>query len=180
MTVPTQLTAGNTWAWTHTVADYPASTWAGTYYVQNAEQSFEIAAAAAGDDFSVNVAAASTGLRHPGKYRWILLVTSGADRHTAGQGEVEILPDPAYATGVDFRSDARKRLEMIEAYLGDETNLAAASYSIGGRSLSRWTRSELIAERSRLQMEVQGEVAKERMAAGLGNPRRLYARFDRA
>jgi hypothetical protein len=180
MTVPTRLTAGDTWTWTHTVADYPASTWTGTYYVQNTEQSFDVAASASGDDFSVTVEAATTALRMPGKYRWVLLVTADGVRHTADTGEVEILADPAYATSVEFRTNARQRYDMIEAYLADPTNLAAASYSIGGRSLSRWSRTELMSEWSRLKQELQSEAAVDRMAKGLGNPRRLYVRFDRA
>jgi hypothetical protein len=179
MAVPKTLTAGNSWAWTHEVADYPAPTWTGVYYLQNAEQSFDVQTTASGTAFAVNLAASATGLREPGAYRWVLLVTSGTERHTADEGEVEILPDPAYATSVDFRSPVRKRLEMIEAYLADPNNLAAASYSIGGRSLSRWGRSELLAEHSRCKLDLQGESAAERMAAGLGNPRRLYVRFDR-
>ena len=180
MTVPTQLTAGNTWTWTHTLPDYPASTWTGTYYVQNAEQSFEVPSTAAGDDFSVSVAASATGLHPPGRYRWVLLVSVAGVRRTADAGEVEVLVDPAYATAVDFRSTARKRYEMIDAYLSDANNLAAASYSIGGRSLSRWSRTELISEWSRLKQEMQSEDAAARVAKGLANPRRLYVRFDRS
>ena len=126
----------------------------------------------------MSVAAATTATWRPGTYLWTAYVTGGTSRFTLETGEIVIRPNPA-SGGYDTRSNARVMLENIEAYLLDSNNLAAASYSIGGRSLSRWSRSELWAERSKLQMEVQAEKAAARMAAGLGNPRRLYVRFDR-
>lgn len=183
MTTPTQvpdtLIAGDTWEWTRTLSDYPAGTWTGVYYFEKADANFSASATASGTDFAVTVAAATTAAYRSGKYRWRFLVTSGSVRNTVEEGWLEVLPDPAAAGNVDHRTTARVMLDNIETYLRDPTNIAAASYSIGGRSLSRWSRSELIAERSRLQQEVRSEEAVERTAAGLGNPRRLYARFDR-
>jgi hypothetical protein len=88
-----------------------------------------------------------------------------------------VLPDPAVA--VDPRTTARIVLDMIDAYLRDPTNLAASSYSLGGRSLSRWNRADLIVERDKWTQEVRSEDAAAAMAKGLGNPRRLYVRWGR-
>jgi hypothetical protein len=177
MAVPTTLTAGNSWTWTHEVADYPATTWAGVYYLRNADRSFEVVASASGAAFAVNLAASATALMEPGPYQWVLLVTSGTDRHEAGRGEVQVFPDPAYATSYDFRSAARRRFEMVEAYLIDPNNLAAASYSIGGRSLSRWGRGELLAEYSSLKIEVEKEKKESRGIPGY-KQRRLHVTFN--
>ena len=178
MSEPTNIIAGDTVAWTKTLEDYPAPTWTLTYRLVKVGKSFEIATTASGADHAVSVLPAVTAAWVPGEYAWVALVTDGTNRYTAATGRLTIQPDPAGAE-YDPRSTAKVMLENVEAYLRDPTNLAAASYSIGGRSLSRWSRAELIEERSRLQMEVRGEEAVERMAAGLGNPRRLYVRFDR-
>lgn len=181
MTVPTELTAGDTWTWTHSVTDHPATSYtAATFYLQNAARSFGMAATLSGTNFALTATAATTAALKPGKYQWRLVAITGTNRFTIDRGEVEVLPDPATAASYDFRSVARRTLEAIEAYLADPDNLAAASYSIGGRSLSRWSRSELLSEMSKWKAEVQEEEAKSRMAKGLGNPRRLYVRFDRA
>jgi hypothetical protein len=91
-------------------------------------------------------------------------------RRTVEKGWSTVVADPAAVGNVDYRSTARIALEMIEAYLTDPTNLTAASYQVGGRSLSRWSRADLLAERDKWKMEV---------AAELGGSRHLYARLNR-
>ena len=183
MTTPTQvpadLIAGDTWDWERELSDYPAGTWTAVWYFGNALGQFSVAAGVSGTKHTASVAAATTAARVPGRYRWRLAVSSGGTRYTVEEGWAEVLQDPATATNVDWRSSARVQLDNVESYLRDPNNLSAASYSIGGRALSRWSRAELLAEQSRLRMEVRSEDAAEDMAAGLGNPRRLYARFGR-
>lgn len=178
MSEPSSIYAGDTVTWSKSLADYPAPTWTLTYSLVRDGASIIITATADGTDHLVTVPPSTTTEWSPGEHQWTAFVTDGASRYTIERGSMEILPDPA-AGGYDYRSTARVMLDNIEAYLRDPTNLAASSYSIGGRSLSRWSRSELVTERSRLQMEVQTEKAADRMASGLGNPRRLYVRFDR-
>ena len=185
MTTPTQipdeLIAGDTWEWTRELSDYPASAWSAVWYFENAGGNFSVSAGESGDQYTGTVAAATSAGYVPGKYRWRLVATRTADsvRKTVESGWLEVLRDPAAVGNVDHRSTARIMLDNIEAYLRDPTNLAAASYSLGGRSLSRWNRGDLLSEKSKLEMEVRSEEAAERIAAGLGNPRRLYVRFDR-
>jgi len=90
-----------------------------------------------------------------------------------------VLPDPAAAGNVDHRSTPRVMLDNIEAYLRDPGNLVAANYALAGRSLARWSRADLWVERDKLLAEIRSEEAAARASAGLGNPRRLYVRFDR-
>jgi hypothetical protein len=183
MTTPTQvpdtLLAGDTWEWTREVADYPAGTWAGVYYFEKGDANFSASASQSGTSFAVSVAAATTAGYRSGKYRWRLAVTSGAVRKTVEEGWLEVLPDPAAAGNVDHRTTARVMLDNIEAYLRDPGNLVAANYALAGRSLSRWARADLLVERDKLLAEIRAEDAAARNAAGLGNSRRLYARFDR-
>lgn len=179
--VPVQLLAGDTWEWTREFADYPASTHSAAWYFEKADHNFSVAAAAAGDTFTGTVAAATSAGYRAGKYRWRLVVTRTADsvRKTVESGWLDVLPDPAAAGNVDHRSTALVVLDMIDAYLRDPTNLTASSYSLGGRSLSRWSRSDLLVERDKWKTEARSEESVERIAQGLGNPRRLHVRFDR-
>lgn len=179
--VPTELIAGDTWEWTREVADYPASTHSAVWYFEKADHNFSVSAGETGDIYSGTVAAATSATYRAGRYRWRLVITRTADsvRKTIEAGWLDVLPDPAAAGNVDHRTTAKVVLDHIDAYLRDPMNLTAASYSLGGRSLSRWSRADLLVEREKWQAEVRSEEAVDRMAQGLGNPRRLYARFDR-
>ena len=179
MTEPTQVVAGDTLTWTESLADYPAGTWTLNYRLVKEGKTISAQATASGTDHVVTIAASTTAGWTPGTYVWSKFVTSGALRYTIGTGSIDVKPNPAGAT-YDPRTVAKVMLDNVEAYLIDPNNIAAASYSIGGRSLSRWSRAELLVERDKLKLEVQQEVAKERMAAGFANPRRLKVRFDRA
>jgi hypothetical protein len=179
--IPDELIAGDTWAWTRDLSsDYPADTWVAVWYFEKVDQNFSVTATADGLSHAGAVTAATSAGYLPGRYRWRLVGTNGATRRTIESGWLEVMPDPAAVGNVDHRSTAAAVLEMIEAYLRDPTNMTAASYALNGRSLSRWPRADLLVERDKWRGEVTSEVAAERIADGLGNPRRLYVRFDNA
>jgi hypothetical protein len=179
--VPAELIAGDTWEWTRELADYPPSTHSAAWYFEKADHNFSVSAGESGSTYTGTVAAGTSAGYRPGKYRWRLLVTRTADsvRKTVEEGWLVVLPDPAAAGNVDHRSTAQVMLDNVEAFLRDPNNLQAANFSLGGRALVRWNRGDLLAERDRLKGEVRSEEAVEKIAAGLGNPRRLYVRFDR-
>lgn len=177
--VPDDLVAGDTWEWVRELTEYPAPTWDAAWYFENADSSFDVSAVDSGAQHSATVPSATSATLKPGRYRWRLLVTSGSTRKSVEQGWVEVLRNPAAAGNFDHRTVARRTLEVIEAYLVDPTNLAAANVTLGGRSLSRWNRADLLVERDKWKAEARAEEAAEMVGAGLGNPRRLYARFDR-
>jgi hypothetical protein len=177
MTEPTTVRAGDTWTWSVTETDY--SDYALTYYLRNATGKVDFSATADGYDYEVEVAATTTAAVKPGVYTWIRRAEGELGSFTTGEGTITVLPNLALNVALDARTYAKQALDNIEAYLIDPNNVAASSYSIGGRSLSRWSRSELLVERDRWVSEVRNEEAKTRMAQGLGNPRRLYVRFDR-
>jgi hypothetical protein len=184
MTAPTQipdeLLAGDTWAWTREVDDYPASEWTAAWYFEKADFNFSVASVADVDTHTGAVTAATSATYRPGKYRWRFVATNIADssRATVESGWLVVEPNPAAAGNVDHRTVAKVVLDHIEAYLRDPTNITASSYSLNGRSLSRWSRSDLLVEREKWMSEVKSQEAAERIAAGRGNPRRLYVRFD--
>lgn len=164
--VPAQLFAGDTWEWTRDLADYPAGTWTSVAYFEKVDGNFSVAGVASGTTHTFTIAAATSAGYRSGNYRWRLVVTAAGVRTTAEEGYVEVLPDPAAAGNVDHRSTARVMLENVEAYLRDPGNLRAASYSLAGRSLSRWSRADLIAERSKLQAQVAQEERAEKIRRG--------------
>lgn len=129
--------------------------------------------------FLLTVSASQTADWPAAAYTWALQATRGAERSTLRTGQTVVLPDPAAGgTAVmDLRSVAKKALDAINAYLLNPANIAAASYTIAGRSLSRFPRAELIAERSKWQAEVAREEAAARVSSGLGDRRRIYVRF---
>lgn len=177
--VPTEMIAGDTWAWTRDLGDYPAGAWSSVWYFENAGKVFSVAGVASGTTHTATIAAATTAGYRAGKYRWRLVVTAAGVRKSVEQGWLNVLADPAAAGTNDTRSNARVMLDNVEAYLKDPGNLVAGSYALAGRSLSRWSRAELLVERDKLLAEVRSEESADRMAQGLGNPRRLYVRFDR-
>jgi hypothetical protein len=179
--VPDELIAGDTWEWTRELADYPPATHSAAWYFEKADGNFSVSAGETGNLYTGTVAAATSAGYRAGKYRWRLLVTRTADsvRKTVEQGWLEVLPDPAAAGNVDHRTTARIMLDNVEAYLRDPSNVMAANFALGGRSLVRWSRADLLVERDKLKSEVKSEEAAEKIAAGLGNPRRIYTRLSR-
>lgn len=172
--VPTSLTAGDTWEWTSDHTDYPAGTWALTYYFWKQGKTFSAAATADGTTHSVTVAAATTANYPVGRYRYQGRVSYSGEVFTVEDGWLEVLPNPATATA-DPRSWARRTLDAVEAFLEGNASTAQASMSIAGRSISRWSLPELQQFRQDLQQEVRTEEQGAR--AGLG--RNIKVRFGR-
>ena len=85
-TEPTLLTAGDTWAWEITLADYPASAgWALSYALVSPTARIAITSAAAGDAHRVTVAATTTAGYAAGTYTWQSYVTRTTERHTVAR-----------------------------------------------------------------------------------------------
>ena len=173
---PASVNAGDTVRWRRTLAQYPASSgWQLTYTLLNAAGRITIAATAQGADHLVEVAASATSLWAAGDYAWRAQVALAGQVFTVAEGRMTIRPSFGAAT-LDTRTATRRALEAVEAYLADPGNLAAAKYSIAGRSLDRFPLPELWSHRDRLKVEV----AREEAATGAGLPgrgRRIQVRF---
>lgn len=175
--LPPRLIAGTTWRWTKAYGSYAPPTWSATVYFESRSGQISQAAVADGQSFAFSVAANVTATLRRGVYRWTERVTDGTIIEVAERGEVYVEPDPSAAGTIDQRSPARVMLDNVERYLMDPGNLQAASYSLAGRSLARWSRSELLVERDKLRAEVSREERAERLAAGLSGANRLQVRF---
>jgi hypothetical protein len=180
-TEPGRVTAGDTIAWTKTLADYPATaSWVLSYTLINATSKITITATAGGPsgaDHVVNVPAATSAAWAAGTYAWQGVVTKGAERFTVGTGSMAIAANWAAAATLDTRSHAIKVLAAIEAYLESPANTAAASYEIAGRKLQRHSMTELLTLRDRYRAEAAREANAARLAAGLASKNQIYTRF---
>lgn len=166
---PESFIAGDTWRWTRTLADYPASTWTLTYRARSRESSFEITATASGADHSVTVAKATTAAYKAGIYAWTAQVTDGTTRTTVASGLWTVAPDPANTgAGLDPRSHARRVLEAVEAVLEGRATKDQEEYAINGRSLKRESRETLLKFRNQYRGEVRAEELAAAAAKGKG------------
>lgn len=179
-TEPAAARAGDTWKWTRTLADYPASAWTLKYRLKNAAGGIEITATASGDDFDITVAAATTAAYTAGTYAWIAWVEGGSsEKYTVGEGSIVVEPDyrsSLAAAALDDRSHARKMLDAIEAWL-EAKDPAVAEYEIAGRRMKYIPVAELLKLRQFYAREVAAESAAAKLAAGLGSGRKIQFRL---
>lgn len=179
---PTALQAGDLWAWTRTdlILDYPPSAYSLSYVARKEITGERIAISTTGSStgYTVSVSSATTATYAAGRYHWVAYITRTSDsaRVEVDQGVFEVEPNRATSSD-DPRSWAQIALDNVETYLRDPNNIAAASYSIAGRSLSRWSRADLFTERERLKGEVSRERRAEQIAKGLGTNATIRVRF---
>lgn len=174
---PSSVNAGDTWRWTRSLADYPASAgWALSYTLINASAKITISAAASGDDHAVTVAAATTATYAAGTYDWRARVSKAGEVYTVGEGRITVRN--AYAASTfDARSHARKTLDAIEAVIEGRASSSTAEYQIAGRQLKYIPVPDLLALRDKYRAEVKREDAIAAVAAGLPDSRRVFVRF---
>lgn len=177
---PSELRAGDTWTWTKTVADYPATSWTLKYRFKNAAGGFEITASTSGTDYSVTVAASTTAGYAAGAYSWMAWVEGGSsEKYTVDTGTVTINPD--YRTGTataafDDRTHAQTVLDAIEAVIEGRAAKDQEEYTIAGRSLKRTPIASLLKLRQHYLAEVAAQKAREAIANGTGTGRRIQFR----
>lgn len=178
-TEPLRHTAGDTLAFTKTLADYPADdAWVLSYTLINGTHKITFAATASGADHAVNVLASTTAGWTAGTYTWQSVVTKAAERYTIGQGSMVIAPDFAAAATFDARTSARKALDAVNLLM--ETYGAKAylqGYEINGRKQQFHTPGDFLAFRSKLIAEVARQDNAARLAAGLAPRNQIQVRF---
>jgi hypothetical protein len=177
---PVVVTAGDTWKWKRSLADYPASGgWSLRYVLASPTQRYTFDSSADGDDHLVSRATGDTDDIVPGRYQWTAFARNGTERYQVGAGTLEVRPNVEGARPWDARTHARKVLEAIEAVLEDRATKDQEEYTIGDRSLKRTPIKDLMVLRDTYRLEVQREEATAAMAAGLPNPRMAGIRFNR-
>jgi hypothetical protein len=178
-TEPAVLFTGDTWAWTRALADYPATaSWVLKYVLINSAARINITSAASGDLHAVSVAAATTAGYTAGAYTWQAYVELGLERHTVGQGSVQVRAGYSSGSGgADARTQAEIALqEAIDALATYTASRGMVNdYTIGGRSM----RFRSIDEIRALIAFWRGEVAREADPNNLlpGSGKKILTRF---
>lgn len=178
--IPTELVAGDRWAWKRTdLTEY------GSGYTLSYELTAEgggtpvtLTAAFSGSDYIIEVGAATTAAYPPGTYRWVALITrdSDSERYRIGYGTVIVRPDPATSTA-DPRSHAKKVLDAINAVLETRATQDQMAYTINGRTLERTPIKDLLRLRDDYAKAVRDEMIVERVAKGLGTGNQIKVRM---
>lgn len=177
--IPQTINAGDTVKWTKTFDAYPADEgWSLNYRFINSKNNFSVSTTASGKSFVGLIAAADSQDLKAGDYAFRGVVTKTGESYTVDEGKVTIRPFFSSQT-FDTRSPAKIALDNINAYLLDSKNLSASQYTIAGRTLQRYSMSDLLRLKSRFEMEVSKEAANEKTAAGLADPRRVFVRFGK-
>ncbi len=186
-----ELIAGDTLDFLDSVPDYPpADGWTLKYrliprFTTPVQAPIDITATTSGSDYRVQAAAAVTAAWKAGDYNWARWVEkAGPIRQSLGDGQIKVIADPAAAVqGYDGRSHARKVLNQIEAAIESRslsTMREVLAYTIGTRSQTfddSETKAELVKLHSHYKWLVANEDAREKIAAGLPNPRNVRIRF---
>lgn len=179
-TEPTELRAGDTWKWTRTLADYPASAWTLKYRFKNASGGFEIVASASGNDYSISVAATTTTGYAAGAYTWTAWVEGGSsEKYTVDAGVCTLKADyraNSAGSALDDRTHARIVLDAIEAVLQNRASLDQQEYEIAGRRLVRMKIGELLKLRQTYLAEVRAQALAEQIQNGTGVGGRIQFR----
>ena len=176
--VPASFNAGDTVRWRMAPPGYSAADgWALECLFASASGTQQIGAAQDANGFTFTIAAAASAGWSADTYRWRVRARQGDDVFTVGEGLCVVAP--ALDQSTSALSPARRALKAVQDYLANPGNLTAASYSIAGRSLSRYSLPELWQHHDRLKQEVAREDAALRSANGLGPRGRVYVRFGR-
>ena len=143
---PLSFCAGDKVQWKKSFSDYPASdSYELKYYLVKSNNQITVTAAADGDDHLVTITAADSANYAAGRYFYQARIEKGTDeKYTVGEGVIEIKPNlSAQSSGYEWREHCEQALANIEAILLNKGTHDNFSYSIAGRSLSKYSWSEL-------------------------------------
>lgn len=148
--VPAELTAGNRWAWTRSdiTAAYPTASYTLKFRLSLLESPYsdiELTASKVSSAHVVEVSQSTTAGYGAGEYSWSAVVVRDSDSEevTVDRGHVTVEPDLGASPG-DTRSWVYRVLVAIRATIEGTASKEQAGYSIGGRSLSLRSPTELL------------------------------------
>lgn len=156
-TVPPKLIAGDTWTFTFRSDDYQAPGWDASVYFEKSGNSYSATAADSGSAHAFTISAVTTAAFVAGRYKWFIRVTDGAQVFTVEQGWFDVQPNPAASGSIDHRTNARKMLDAIDAFLIGNASTAQQAMTINGRSIARHSLADLVKWRDQLRNEVKTE-----------------------
>jgi len=184
--IPGIFHAGDTVAWTENeLSLYPSSSWDLTFYFLGKDGKFNAEGTSNGNGWDFEITGAISGAIEAGIYAWksFASLTTGegegivTERHFISEGSIEVVSDWVATEVFDTRSWARRCLDAVEALLEGKTTADVQSYSLGGRSISKLTPTELLDWRSFLKSEVRQEDQRDLIAKGLPPQNKVLIQF---
>jgi hypothetical protein len=137
------------------------------------------------DGWRVELSQQTTAAMAAGDWTLQVVATVDGAPHTIRRGSLTVRLSLAFSGtpgAFDDRSQAERDLaaaeEAIRALVGGAQEYQIGALGSGGRKVRRADLAELIKWRDRLKADVMREKRAEMIAAGLGDPRRLYVRFN--
>lgn len=187
MNILPSIVSGDTAIW----CDNPVDTGVGapktsdanvlTYLIAGDGEKITLTAEPNGNGWRTTLGKADSAKLTPGIWWWQAVITGNDERFTVGRGEITVVASlEDMALGYDGRSLAEKALadaeEALACYAASKG--AVKSYTIGSRTMTFNSPADIIQLISFWRMRVGNERAKQQIAQGLGNPRRLSVRFQ--
>lgn len=161
--IPSSLTAGDTWDFRLTFADYPASAgWVLALYFRGVG-TLTAAGVAEGDAHRVTIPASGDGSSDiaAGTYVWLARATKDGAAYTAQSGTVVVQANPATAAAGALQSEAERMLPIVRAEIRARLTGSGSGHSelqVHSRALKLFTleelrtyEKELVAELARTQ-----------------------------
>ena len=189
MNIPSEIRAGDTIQWRDvqgvdnlgnavSSSDYTLTYWLRT---NTASEGANVTGTAYGTGWEFTITAATSAGFDAGSWYWQAIASKAGSVITLGSGQLTVLAALSYAGtpgALDGRSQAQKDLDAVQASIRSLISGGAVQqYTIGNRSLSRYSLNDLMALESKLKAEVKREQMAELIANGLGNPHNLFVRF---
>ena len=189
MNIPATIRAGDTIQWRDVAgvdnlgnvvgsADYTLTYWLRT---NTASEGASVVGTAYGTGWEFTIAANTSNGFDAGQWYWQAIANKTGSVVTLGAGQLEVLPVLSYPStpgAFDGRTQAQIDLDSVQAQIRALISGGAVQqYSIAGRSLSRYSLSDLMALESKLKAEVKREQMASLIANGQGNPHNLFVRF---
>jgi hypothetical protein len=173
---PLSFRAGDTVQWLKSLSAYPAS--AGNvlkYYLVKSGKQIVLTAEPSGDSHMVKITSVDSGAFEAGRYFYQVRIENGGEVFTVGEGIIEVKASLATSTdGLEWRAHCERALENIEAILLGKATADNYSYSIAGRSMSKYSWTELREMRGYYRNELRAFNRKY----GLARPSKIGVQFS--
>lgn len=152
--VPNSLTAGDSYAITLSLSDYPATAGWSVKLALAGLSVAEVISVASGADHTLTLASATTAALSAGTYQYRLRVVNGSDAQTIETGVLAVMADLAALGPGEGQAWAEKTLAIVESVLANTATSEMKSYMIGGRQVQSLSLDELRRLRAELRREV--------------------------
>jgi len=173
--IPDSFEAGSTVLFTENFADYSVSSWtAKIYFVLGTAAPITVTATTSGTNFLFTLSEAITSSFTPGKYDYVIYVSSSTERTTAKQGTVTVLQDMSKAREA---TAAEIALAGIEAAINKLSSKVNSSVSFNGQTFTHNDLNSLTRARTYYKAEVIREERQRQLLRGATDQSRYGVEF---